>query len=126
MTVDLYDENGTLSTYNVTVNNRNQSLALENVTSAPSAVVMDGTASTLMTIDHAKTEVELMAQAKYATKFLHVYSAVNNLKEDASFALLQDEMFAYPHYSIRAKAIKEMDVTKVGASDILIKLATND
>ena len=126
MTVDLYDENGTLSTYNVTVNNRNQSLVLENVTSSPSAVVMDGTASILMTIDHAKTEAELMAQAKYATKFLHVYSAVNNLKEDASFAILQDEMLAYPHYSIRAKAIKEMDVTKVGASDILMKLATND
>ena len=126
MTVDLYDANGTMSTYNVTVNNRTQSLVLEDVLSTPAAVVMDGNASTLMTIQHAKTEAELAAQAKYATKLLHVYSAVNKLKEDASFAMLQDKMLAYPHHSIRGKAVKEMDMTQAGATDVLMKLATND
>lgn len=126
MTVDLYDANGALSTYSVTVNNRNQSLVLEDVVSAPSAVVMDGNASTLMIINHTKTEAELAAQAKYSTKFLHVYSAVNKLKEDASFAMLQDKMLAYPHQSIRGKAIKEMDVTQTGTSDLLMELAIND
>lgn len=126
MTVDLYDAMGTMSTYNVTVNNRKQSLVLENVSSAPSAVVMDGNASTLMTVQHVKTEAELVAQAKYATKLLHVYSAVNKLKEDASFAILQDKMLDYPHHSIRSKAVKEMDMSMTNATDILMKLATND
>jgi len=126
MEVALYDANGKRSDYDVTLDNRKQQLVLESVDKAPAAVILDANASTLAVINHAKTESEFMHQAKFSDKLLHVMMAANKLKEKESFAGIQDKMLNWKHQSVRVKAIKEMDLAAVGASDKLSTMAVND
>lgn len=126
MQVALYNADGVPTIYPITVDAREQKIVLENVALQPSAVVVDATASTLAMFNHEKTEDEWINQVKFTDKLLHMYNAVRNLQDKESYAKVQDALLAFPHYSMRAKAVREMDVENPSNATILENLAQRD
>lgn len=126
MQVALYDMAGKPTLYDITIDARKQKVVLEGVEKQPEAVVMDATASTLAIIKHEKTEQEWINQVKYNDKLLHVYDAVNKLQDKASFEILKDRLLAYPHHSIRARMVTELDPAAPVNASLLEKLALKD
>ena len=110
VTISVYDESGTESTFDTWINKRTQTVRLP-YGKSPALVIFDKNDILLFTKKEKKTNAEYANQYVWSKVFKHRLEAIENLGtkvsgQDVMLAALDD-----PQYSIRVKAIDNIKIS---------------